>query len=72
MDLKEIVFRGDKYPISQDEALFVIREYVKARKGVDIIPTPNKQFGMAYYARELSLMSNMATQAISWFRTNLK
>jgi hypothetical protein len=70
MNLKEIVNRPDNYVIDQSEALFVIKEYVKARKGVDIEPVINTTNGKIYTGMELQKMTEMATHAVGWFRAN--
>ena len=70
MNLKEIVFRSDKLPITQDESLYVIKEYIKLRKGVDVNPTINTSNEMVAMAH-LQIMTRMVRYAIGWLRTNL-
>ena len=66
MNLQEIVNRDNSYPITQDECLFVIKEYVKIRKNVDIIPALN----LFNLRNEIELMTKLANNAIHWLRTN--
>lgn len=66
MNLQEIINRNDSYPITQDECLFVIKEYVKIRKNVDITPVIN----MFNPIQEVELMAKLANIAIHWLRTN--
>lgn len=70
MNLKEIVFRDYSKPITQEECIFVIREYIKTRKGVDVKPRLKTNFGEFGAIHELSLMIDMTNHAISWFRGN--
>ena len=70
MDIKEIVNRPDSIPIQEKEAYFVIREYVKARKGVEIDPEIDLSFGSISAIREIHLMHSMLNSAISWYRQN--
>jgi hypothetical protein len=63
MDLKEIVNRPDDKPIEQDEALFVINEYIKIRKGRYV------SFSISN-PMHVGLMVQMACVAINWLRCN--
>lgn len=71
MDLKEIVNRPDNYTITQDEALFVIKEYIKIRKNVDVNPTIDIRSGKMKVIMELKMMIEMVTYAVGWLRGNL-
>lgn len=70
MDLKEIVNRPDGTPIEEQEAYFVIKEYVKARKDVDIQPQINARMGQIQAMFEVNLMHQMLSYAIAWFKEN--
>lgn len=70
MNLKEIVNRPNEAPIQQHEAYFVIKEYVKARKGVDINPTIDTRLGVFSANMEIKLMHKLLDYAIAWFREN--
>ena len=75
MNLYEIVNRNDCMAISQEEALFVIKQYVMIRKGSEITPAlritqPNK---LTMVRRsEVQLMVSMTAQACAWLIVNLK
>lgn len=70
MNLKEIVNRDDRKPVSQNECLFVIKEYIKIRKGVDVDPRIETRLGRMKTILDLQLMSQMATHAIGWLKGN--
>jgi hypothetical protein len=70
MNLKEIVFRSDKTPIQQEESLFLIKEYIKARRGVDVNPEIDTRFGYLGSYNEIRLMHEASISAIIWFREN--
>lgn len=70
MDLKEIVNRPNETPIQEQEACLVIKEYIKARKGVEIQPKIETRLGQIYAMREVNLMHEMLNYAIGWFRQN--
>jgi hypothetical protein len=70
MELKEIVFRDGRLPVEQDEMLFVIKRYIKARKDVDINPEIDTSFGGFNVLRELTLATKMFIYAVGWFREN--
>lgn len=71
MYLKEIVNRPNEMPIEQDEALFVIKEYIKARKGVDTNPKVETKLGTFHTMIELDLMIDMLNYAVGWFRIEM-
>ena len=65
MNLQEIINRPDNHPKQLNEVLFVIREYVKERKGVEInpiIPPSN----LSIFA--LKLAEQMMLDALVWYR----
>ena len=68
LTLKEIVNRPDTQAVEQDEALFVIKEYVKARKGVDVNPHIETGHGNMYAIQQIQMMVSMLPHAIGWFR----
>lgn len=70
MDLKEIAFRSPNAPIEQEECLYVVKQYVKIRKGVDINPKIDTKFGRIGIERELYIMLLMSNIAINWLRIN--
>lgn len=72
MNLKEIVFRDEAIPIDQDECIYIIRKYIKARKNVDVKPKINRKGGQFTAMSELALMIEMTNHAIGWFRENLE
>jgi len=69
-NLKEIVFGDASSPISQDECLFVIKEYVAERKGVEITPFVNPRQNRLALMMQLNLMMEMTNTAIGWFTKN--
>ena len=70
MNLSNIVNRPFEQPISQDESLFIIKEYIKTRTGQDITPKIETRFGIFNTNMELSRMISMTNYAIGWFRNN--
>lgn len=72
MNIKEIVERNDRLPISEKEACYVIGQYVEKRKGVKCNATIEKNYGVLYLQQQYALMSQMLPHAIAWFRENLK
>ena len=71
MDLKEIITRDLTAPIEQEEALFVLKEYVKARKGKDINPTIVTNVPSILIMQQLELMNKLSLHAVVWFKKNL-
>lgn len=71
MDIKEIVNRPYEYPISQEESLFVIREYIRIRKGVVINPEIDVRHGQMKAMIELQMMAEMSNHACLWLREYL-
>ena len=72
MNLKEIVFRSDNKALTEDESLYVIKEYIKARKGVTVNPVIERGYGVMWLQQQYALMMKMLPYAIAWFRENLK
>lgn len=70
MDLNDIVNRDLSAPITQQGSLFVIREYVKRRKGVEIDPQVSPHSHPFVTLGELNKMIEMTLTAIIWFRNN--
>ena len=62
MNLKEIVNRPDRLPLETSECVFVIKEYIKIRKKVDI------KLSSSPSMTDLPLMGKMTTFAICWLR----
>lgn len=63
MNLKEIVNRPDFVALSQDESIFLVREYLKARKGLDITPILQTTY-------DLDALVKAVPFAVQWFRMN--
>jgi len=70
MDLKEIINRPNEAPIEENEACFIIKEYIKTRKGVEVNPIIETRLGNTYAMREVGLMNKMLDHAIEWFKEN--
>ena len=67
MDIKNIISRNSPIWLNEDEALFLIKEYIKAKKGVNINPQMNlTSFGAV---RELHLLHEMAHTAFDYFKS---
>lgn len=68
MDIKEIVNRPYNVPISQDESLYLIEQYVKDKKGVDV----NIHILMNPFTieRHTKLMLKALPYAIAHFKQN--
>lgn len=62
MNLKELIKRNER--LSVEESLFVIKEYVKIRKGVDIVPVLDPMLMSRF------LMNQLTDYAINWLRSN--
>ena len=60
---KEIVERDDKIMSTTEEALLVIKEYIRVRKGYDVEPVANSMMG-------IHLMAHAYPVAVAWFRDN--
>ncbi len=72
MNLKELIDRPNETPIQEDEAYFILREYIKIRKGVDISPRLSSIFGRMGATIEVQIMHNMLDYAIAWLKENYK
>lgn len=70
MNLKEIIKRSHSQLMQQHEAFFVIQQYIKARKGVDVQPTIDQRMGMFSVTKDIQYMHEMLTYAVEWFREN--
>lgn len=70
MDLKEIVNRNPKIPVEQEECLFVIKEYIKIRKNVEVEPMIDTRWGMINTNLELTRMMQMFNHATAWLKSN--
>jgi hypothetical protein len=69
MDLKEIINRPNEQPIQEDEAYFLIKTYVKERKGVDIEPKINAIHFNIFAQHEISLLHHMLNIIIDWYKS---
>lgn len=72
MDLKEIINRPLTQPMQQDESLFVLNEYVRIRKNVNISPVLLQTNVRFYNEQQLKMMSDMVTVALAWLKENYK
>lgn len=72
MDLTEIINRPDETPLQEQECYFILSEYVRARKGVAIVPRIETRFGQMIAERDAAIMHEMLNYAIAWFRINQK
>lgn len=70
MDLYEIVHRAPELPLEQDEAIYVIKEYIKARKGLNITPIITSEVPNIFTAFEFQKFKLMLAAALTWFRLN--
>ena len=70
MSVDEIINRKETDPLTQEEALFIIKEYVKERKGRDIVPEIYHNQPTPFVVMQLQLMGEMACHAIGWFKNN--
>ena len=70
MNLKEIVNRPDTMLISIEECLFVIKEYIKIRKDVDINPIIDGSGGGIGVFTQLQKMTQIVVPAFAWLRSN--
>ena len=70
MEIQEIVQRPDNLPISEEEAMFLITEYIRVKKGVKVNMHIEKRYGIFGMEREYSLMAKMLPYAVSYFREN--
>ena len=71
MNLKEIVFRDDALPIEQDEALFLMKEYIKVRKGVTVEPYIERGSSMLHTKIQLTRLAQTVPYMVMWFRSNI-
>jgi dTDP-D-glucose 4,6-dehydratase len=71
MNIQEIINRPMQESVSQDEAIFVVKAYVKERKGVDIDPViDTRTFGGMLVQQELLTLANMYNHAQAWYLKN--
>ena len=68
MDIKDIVNKPDTYEFSQDEMIFVISEYIKDRKGIEVKPRINTSFGQFVTMNELNIMNHLFNYALNWYK----
>lgn len=68
MNLKEIVFRDDSLPITQDEAVFVVKQYIKDRKGKEVDLSIETHYGTGRAMNQISLLFEMFFTAMFWYR----
>jgi septum formation topological specificity factor MinE len=70
MDLMNIVNRDERLPVDQSEVLYVIQQYIKARKGIEVTPYINSNMGIINLQLEVSAMNQAFLIAQSWFKQN--
>lgn len=63
-NLQEIINRPNEVAIEEGEAYFVLKEYVRIRKGVDIEPKIDFNLGFS----EVEIMQKMLNCAIAWLK----
>jgi hypothetical protein len=66
MKLKELI---EKQELTTDESLFIIQQYVKIRKGLDITPAILADNELQFM-REIHLMNYLLQHAILWLKQN--
>ena len=67
MELKEIISRSTGGEVTQEESLFVIKSYIKIRKGVDVNPIIRDGFMGILEHHDLSRMKMLTDLALDWF-----
>jgi len=67
MNLKEIVTRDKRIPVIEDECLFVIKEYIKERKGIDVNPVINLDTSLML---QYQIMNRLFLCASNWYLEN--
>jgi hypothetical protein len=76
MELKEIVNRSNNIPIQEEEAMYLTKEYVKVRKGVDVNPNLTDDLAVIHtkngieLVNQITIMHHLVNCAIGWFRNN--
>ena len=72
MNLKEIINRDFSEPIFQEECLFVLYEYIKIRKNIEINPIINITSikGQLTILHQIQEMIKLTNTAIIWYRNN--
>lgn len=79
MNLRDIINRPNGLPVSQEEAVFVVQEYIREIKNVSVEINMMKYFSTlprhaihALLQRELTLLFNAYITASNYFITNFK
>lgn len=62
MNLNELIKKNER--LSIEESLFVIKEYIKIRKGVEIVPVLDPMLMSRF------LMNQLTDYAVNWLRSN--
>ena len=70
MNLKQLISQSDHIPLEQKECFFIIEQYIKARKGVDV-RVGISPFDVFRINHKLRLMIHMTNIAIAWFKQNI-
>ena len=71
MDIKELANRPDNFPLTQDEALFLIDEYIFEKKSKRVRPRIETRGGVVMMHNEIQLMFKALIVASSYFRNKL-
>jgi hypothetical protein len=71
MNIQHIIEKSDHSTLSIYESLFLIEQYVKERKGVEIKARIETNLGSFREDVELRLMNIFVNYAINYFKTNL-
>ena len=67
MVLKEIISRSTNGEITQEESLFVIKQYIKIRKNVDVEPVIRNGMMGLFQPHDIKIMKVLTDRALDWF-----
>ena len=70
MNIKSITDKPLTQPITLEEAMHSINEYVKARKGIDPNLILDTRFGNGYNLIQIKMICALSLHAIQWFKNN--
>ena len=72
MNLKEIITRDFSETITQEECLFVLHEYIKVRKNIEVNPIIDiiSIKGQLTILPQMQKMIELTNAAIMWYRNN--
>lgn len=69
MNLYNLIQQDISTPLSMQECLFILKQYINIRKGIDVNPVINKN--LFHVQNEVTLMHYMTTHTIIWFKNNI-